>query len=67
MIEMVGKIKSTNENIDYVLPPIEMISGRAYVSFTVKEKGKKKESDVPMLLSRCPICGKKYEKKEDKR
>ncbi len=49
-----------------VFPPIEILSGRAYMMFTVKENGKKKEKQVPMLLSKCPICGKAYEKKEEK-
>lgn len=49
-----------------VLPPIEMLSGRAYMMFTVKEHGKKREKQVPMLLAKCPICGKAYEKKEEK-
>lgn len=43
-----------------VFPPIEMFSGRAYVTFTVKEHGKKKEKQVPMFLLKCPICGKPY-------
>ena len=66
MKEMVEKIKAKNENIDYIFPPIEMLSGRAYITFIAKEKGKKKENKMPVLLSKCPICGGKYEEKEDK-
>ena len=47
-----------------VFPPIEILSGRAYMMFTVKEHGKKKEKQVPMLLSKCPICGKQYEERK---
>lgn len=39
---------------------LEMLSGRAYMLFTVKEHGKKREKQVPMLLLKCPICGKPY-------
>ena len=46
-----------------VFPPIEIISGRAYMMFTVKERGKKREKQVPMLLLKCPICGKPYMQK----
>lgn len=49
-----------------VFPPIEILSGRAYMMFTVKEHGKEKEKQVPMLLLKCPICGKAYEKKGEK-
>ncbi len=42
MKEIVEKIKAKNENIDYIFPPIAMLSGRAYITFTAKEKGKKK-------------------------
>lgn len=48
-----------------VFPPVGIISGKAYMMFTVKEYGKKKEKQVPMLLSRCPICGKPYEEREE--
>lgn len=46
-----------------VFPPVEMLSGRAYMMFTVKEHGKKREKQVPMLLLKCPICGKPYTQK----
>lgn len=68
MNEMVYKLKTMNEKIDYdyIFPPIEMFSGRAYITFIAKKKGKKKEDKVPVLLSKCPLCGKKYEDKDDK-
>lgn len=65
MKEMVDKLKVMNENIDYIFPPVEMLSGRAYITFTAKEKGKKKENKVPVLLSKCPFCSNKYETKEE--
>jgi len=48
------------DNFDYeeVSGPVEVLSGRAYLSFEVKDKGKTKQ--VPMMLSKCPICGKEY-------
>jgi len=45
-----------------VEPPIELLSGRAYLNFAGKKKGKKKQQEIPLLLSRCPICGEKYDK-----
>lgn len=53
------------ENIEQVLPPIEVISERAYLEFTVKEKGKKRERKLPVLLSRCPFCGEPYDEKRN--
>jgi hypothetical protein len=44
--------------------PVEMLSGRAYLSFTVREEGKKKTKLIPMMLSKCPICGQEYGKTE---
>lgn len=44
-----------------VSAPVEILSGRAYLSFTVKEQGKKKEKEIPLMLSKCPFCGEKYE------
>ncbi len=46
------------ENIE---PPLELLSGRLYLSFRGKSKGKNKEREIPILLSKCPFCGKKYE------
>lgn len=52
------------KNIEQVLPPIEVISERAYLEFTVKEKGKKRERKMPVLLSQCPFCGEPYDEKK---
>lgn len=54
-----------NFGYEEVNGPVELLSGRAYLSFEVKETGKKKSKQVPMMLSKCPICGKEYAKKED--
>lgn len=60
MDEVLEKMRGM-ENIEQVLPPIEVISERAYLEFTVKEKGKKRERKMPLLLSRCPFCGEPYD------
>ena len=58
-------IKKMQEAKDYenVEAPTDILSGRAYLEFTVKEKGKKKERKMPVVLSRCPFCGKPYDEK----
>ena len=45
---------------EYVGAPVEMLSGRTFITFYCKEPGKKKDKEMPMLLSRCPFCGEKY-------
>ena len=47
---------------EYVEPPVEYLSGRAYLSFSVIEPGKKKSKELPLLLTRCPICGEEYKR-----
>ena len=37
---------------EYVEPPVEYLSGRAYLSFSVIEPGKKKSKELPLLLTR---------------
>lgn len=49
------------ENIE---PPLEILSGRLYLSFSGNKKGQKKKREIPVLLSKCPFCGKEYENKE---
>jgi len=39
----------------------EILSGRAYMNYTVHEEGKKKPVEVPVLLSYCPHCGEPYD------
>lgn len=41
--------------------PVELLTGKAYLEFTVKKKGKKKEEKMPLLLSQCPFCGEPYD------
>ena len=31
-------------------PPVELISGRVYLSFTCREFGKKKTKEIPLML-----------------
>lgn len=60
-IEKMQELKAF-ESVD---APVELLSGRAYLEFTVKEKGKKRERKMPVLLSRCPFCGTPYEDMKD--
>jgi hypothetical protein len=62
--EMAEKIKEHNPKLESVYAPVELLSGRIYLNFTATittPKGKKKDQDVPVLLSKCPFCGEKYE------
>lgn len=45
---------------DEAYAPVELLSGRVYLKFTVRRNGKK-DKEVPVMLSKCPICGKEYE------
>lgn len=63
MNEKIEEMK-TKSNLEYVFPPVEMISGRAALEFTIKEAGKKKARKIPLLLLRCPFCGKEYDEKQ---
>lgn len=44
--------------------PVELLSGRVYLSFTVRRKGKANTKQMYVMLSKCPICGEGYEKTE---
>ena len=61
------KKRLEEKGYEHVQPPVEILSGRVYISFTAREPGKKREREVPILLSKCPICGMKYEKELDSR
>jgi len=56
-------IKKQFPHYKNIAPPIELLSGKMYLTFTAdKPHGiKMKQVDVAMLLSRCPLCGEKYE------
>ena len=60
--EMIGKI--TEKGFENVEAPVELLSGRLYLTFTGNKKGQKKHREIPVLLSKCPLCGEKYEKDE---
>jgi hypothetical protein len=42
--------------------PVELLSGRAYITFTARNNGKK-DKEIPVMLSKCPFCGKEYSEK----
>jgi hypothetical protein len=60
---IIDGIKKQYPEYENIISPIEMFSGRMYLSFTADKpcKGKMKQVDVPVLLSKCPFCGEKYE------
>ena len=61
--EVTVGIKINYPDCENITPPIELFSGRMYLNFTADRtvRGKKKQIDIPVLLSHCPFCGKKYE------
>lgn len=64
MKEVEQKFKD-NFGYEEVNGPVEFLSGRAYLSFEVREKGSKNTKQVPMMLSKCPMCGKPYKEVSD--
>lgn len=44
--------------------PVELLSGRVYLSFTVRRKDKANTKQMYVMLSKCPICGQEYKKAE---
>ena len=56
--EMIDKI--TEKGFENVEAPVELLSGRLYLTFTGYKKGQKKQREIPVLLSKCPMCGKEY-------
>lgn len=57
--EICYKIKEAGGYVN-VDPPVELISGRVYLSFMCREFGKKKTKEIPLMLSKCPFCGEEY-------
>lgn len=53
-----GKLKEAGQ-FQEIDAPIDYCSGRVFLNFLAKTKDGK-EVDVPLLLSKCPWCGKKY-------
>lgn len=66
IIQAIQKHYPDYENIS---PPVELLSGRMYLNFTADKpfRGKMKQVEIPVLLSKCPFCGEKYEDKEAER
>ena len=56
---MIDKI--VEKGFENVEAPVELLSGRLYLTFTGNKKGQKKR-EIPVLLSKCPFCGKEYGK-----
>lgn len=63
MSKIMERMKAA-QGYESIFPPVEVLSGRAYLSFTVTEQGKKKNKEIPLLLSKCPFCNEPYETKE---
>ncbi len=63
MNEVMQKMKEKME-LESIEEPTELLTGRVYLEFTVKEKGKKRERKLPVLLSRCPFCAEPYDEKK---
>lgn len=63
MDEVMQSMKEKME-LESIEEPTELLTGRVYLEFTVKEKGKKRERKLPVLLSRCPFCGEPYDEKK---
>jgi hypothetical protein len=61
--QVIAGIKINYPDHENITPPLELLSGRMYLNFTADKpcKGKMKQVDVPVLLSKCPFCGEKYE------
>lgn len=60
--EMISKIEQNGfENVE---APQELLTGRLYLTFTGNKEGQKKRRDIPVTLSKCPMCGKLYEESE---
>lgn len=56
------KIQQMKEATGYeeITPPIDYLSGRLYLPFFGKKPGVKKKYETPLLLEKCPFCGKAY-------
>ena len=57
-------LKMEQNGFENIEPPLEFLSGRLYLSFSGNKKGQKRKREIPVLLSKCPFCGKEYENKE---
>lgn len=60
--EMISKME--NDGFENIEPPVDLVSGRLCLTFIGNKKGKKRKREIPVLLSRCPMCGKLYEERE---
>ena len=64
--QVIEGIQKNYPEYEDITAPIELLSGRVYLNFTADKpfRGKKKRVEVPVLLSKCPFCGEKYQDKE---
>ncbi len=63
--DIIDQMKQEREDIDYVTPPTDIITGRLYLNFTIGIVGKKREKSMLLLLNKCPWCGEEYGKKAE--
>lgn len=63
MCNCISEIRAKIEKNGYenVTPPIDILGGRAYLTFTGNKKGQKSQREIPVFLTKCPICGEVYE------
>ena len=65
IIIRLSEIQELEEALGYLTKEdAELITLLFFEEFTVKEKGKKRERKMPVLLSRCPFCGEPYDEKK---
>ena len=60
-------IKQAYPDCENISAPVELLSGRMYLNFTANRtvRGKRKQIDIPVLLSHCPFCGENYPEEEE--
>lgn len=60
--QIVDGITKQHPEYENITSPVELLSGRVYLNFTAYRtvRGKRKQVDIPVLLSKCPFCGAEY-------
>ncbi len=61
IIEQLKKLHPDAISID---GQYEILSGRAYVNYSIRLEEKKRAKEVPVLCSYCPHCGEKFSKED---
>lgn len=64
--QVMAGLKAACSDCENIAPPLELLSGKMYLTFTADRivRGRKKQVEIPVLLSHCPFCGEKYDCKE---